>query len=258
MSDILTVKRREHLTPHMIRVTLTGSKIDTIDLNCHGANCKLFLPEPGQGVIEFEKAWADGPRPTVRTYTVRALRKDMREMDIDFVDHGDAGPASAWARRAETGAFLGFRGPGPVKVKSFYADRYLIIADMSAIPVAAATLEAMPDDAVGTAIFDIASIEDKQNLDMPAGIEPIWLVNTDAAKTRAAILNMVREMDFADVRVQTCIAGESTMIKELRKHLMVDQRLPKDDCYISGYWKIGLIEDEHQQMKRAEAEQVTA
>jgi NADPH-dependent ferric siderophore reductase len=258
MSDILTVKRSEHLTPHMIRVTLTGSKIDTIDPNCHGANCKLFLPEPGQDVIDFEKAWADGPRPTVRTYTVRALRKDMREMDIVFVDHGDAGPASAWARRAEPGAFHGFRGPGPVKVKSFFADRYLVIADMSAIPVAAATLEAMPDDAVGTAIFDIASIEDKQNLIMPAGIEPVWLVNTDAVKTRAKILKLVQEMDFTNGQVQTCIAGESTMIKELRTYLMVDQQLPKDDCYISGYWKIGLIEDEHQQMKRAEAEKASA
>jgi hypothetical protein len=27
--------------------------------------------------------------------------------------------------------------------------------------------------------------------------------------------------------------------------------VPKAEAYISGYWKIGLIEDEHQQAKRA-------
>lgn len=32
----------------------------------------------------------------------------------------------------------------------------------------------------------------------------------------------------------------------------VVQALPKDGTYISGYWKLGLIEDEHQKMKRAE------
>jgi NADPH-dependent ferric siderophore reductase len=43
------------------------------------------------------------------------------------------------------------------------------------------------------------------------------------------------------------------MIKTLRQDILVKRALPKEDCYISGYWKIGLIEDEHQQLKRAGA-----
>lgn len=33
-------------------------------------------------------------RPAMRTYTVRAHRADIREVDIDLLDHGDTGPGS--------------------------------------------------------------------------------------------------------------------------------------------------------------------
>jgi NADPH-dependent ferric siderophore reductase len=114
-------------------------------------------------------------------------------------------------------------------------------------------LEAMPADAKGTAIFEIMQAEDKQDFRIPAGIECHWIVNSDPHVASDVIPNMVKDMDWPEGRVQTCIAGESGMIKILRQELLVARGLPKEDCYISGYWKIGLIEDEHQQMKRAEA-----
>ena len=60
-------------------------------------------------------------------------------------------------------------------------------------------------------------------------------------------------MEWPPGRVQTCIAGESSVIKSLRDHLRNERSLPKADTYISGYWKIGLVEDDHQAQKRAEA-----
>ena len=41
--------------------------------------------------------------------------------------------------------------------------------------------------------------------------------------------------------------------KALRAFLHKEKALPREDTYISGYWKIGLIEDEHQEIKRLEA-----
>ena len=43
------------------------------------------------------------------------------------------------------------------------------------------------------------------------------------------------------------------MIRSLREYLAKEKRLPREDTYISGYWKIGLVEDEHQKVKRAES-----
>lgn len=248
---LFTVAAAWALTPHMIRVTFTAPEIAQMDPNCAGANCKLFLPNPGQSLADFTAQLEAGPRLTVRTYTVRAIRPKACEMDIDFVYHGDTGPASTWARQAQEGAFLGFAGPGLVKVESYYADSYLVVADMSALPLAAATLEAMPPDATGTAIFEIMSPQDAQDFAMPPGIDAHWVVNPHPDIPSRTIPDMIAAMDWPEGVVQTCIAGESGMIKELRQMLLVAKGLPKQDCYISGYWKIGLIEDEHQRQKRA-------
>lgn len=250
--NLLFVKKAWHLTPHMIRVTLTGAKVSNIAAGCEGAHCKIFLPEPNQSMSDFSQQLEDGPRPIVRTYTVRHIRPEVGEMDIDFVDHGDAGPASAWARQAKEGDFCGFGGPGSVKIKEFYADHYLVVSDMSALPVAVATLEAMPSNASGKAFLEITSPEDKQDMVAPDGIDIVWITNPNVHKGNAELTRMIHDMPWPDGTVQTCIAGESTMIKDLRKYLMVDRALPKKDAYISGYWKIGLVEDEHQAMKRTE------
>ncbi len=107
---LMRVQEAWHLTPNMIRVTPTLDEIKLMDGECAGANCKIFLPMPDQTMPDFVAQLNDGPRPAVRTYTVRHIRPQSAEMDIDFMDHGYAGPASAWARRARSGSFYGFAG----------------------------------------------------------------------------------------------------------------------------------------------------
>ena len=53
-----------------------------------------------------------------------------------------------------------------------------------------------------------------------------------------------------DQTVQTCIAGESTVIKAIRDEIFKVRGMKKDDAYVSGYWKVGMIEDEHQTYKQ--------
>ena len=247
---ILTVKDAFYLTPHMIRVVFTSPELASRPEGCEGANCKIFLPDVDQSADALIEQIENGPRPTVRTYTVRNFRKDELELDIDFVAHGDEGPASAFAMRAKAGDFIGFRGPSEVKIKDFYADWYLVAADMSALPVASATLEAMPRDANGLAIFEVQSEDDTQEIDAPEGVEICWLVQSDPHVASRAQEAMIRATEFPEGVIQTCIAGESGVIKGLRGYLTNETDIPKQDIYISGYWKIGLIEDEHQIQKK--------
>lgn len=250
---ILTVKDAFYLTPHMIRVVLTGPELSEVREGCAGANCKIFPPEQGMTRAELaDQIAGNGPRPVVRTYTVRAFRKDSLEIDIDFVAHGDNGPASRWAINAKPGDFLGLRGPSESKVEEFYADWYLIAADMSALPVVSATLEAMPRDAKGVAVFEVQSKEDIQQLDMPVGITAHWLIHPNPNQASTAQIDFIRAMDWPDGVCQTCIAGESGVIKAIRSFLTSEAQVPRIDTYISGYWKIGLVEDQHQIEKRAE------
>ncbi|MEL6233471.1 MAG: siderophore-interacting protein [Pseudomonadota bacterium] len=249
---LLQVAKAWHLTPHMIRVTFAGPALEGMPEGREGANCKILLPDPSESLTDFGERLAAGTVKLRRTYTVRAFRADKLELDIDFVDHGEGGPASAWARAARPGSFLGFSGPGPVKVQSFHADSYLLAADMSALPVVSATLEAMPRDATGLALLEVTSAEDKQTIDAPAGIEMRWLIHPHAHSASSAQIDAVRQMPWPDGRVQTCIAGEHGTVRDLRSFLLDEKRLDRADTYIAGYWKIGLVEDEHQELKRAE------
>ncbi|MEM6386093.1 MAG: siderophore-interacting protein [Pseudomonadota bacterium] len=249
---LLTVKRAWRLTPNMIRVTLVGPELAGFPEGREGGNCKLLIPEQGETRDDFADRLANGPAPIRRTYTVRAYRADEQELDIDFVAHGDNGPASRWATQASEGDFIGFMGPSTPKVTDFSADWYLVAADPSAIPVAAATLEAMPRDAKGVALFEVPTEEDRQPIDAPDGIEMHWLIHPHVEVPSTQQEDFIRGLQWPEGRVQTCIAGESGVIRSLRAFLQQEKALPRSDTYISGYWKIGLVEDEHQKMKRAE------
>ncbi len=248
---LLTVKDAWRLTPNMIRVTFSGPELDGFPEGREGGNCKLMIPDIDETRENFAKRLQDGPAPVRRTYTVRAFDREAREMSIDFVAHGENGPASRWASHAKPGDFIGFAGPSAPKVTKFDADWYIVAADPSALPVAAATLEAMPRDAKGVAVFEVTSLDDVQTINAPEGVEMHWLEHSDPNIASGAQEDFLRSMNWPDGRVQTCIAGESGVIRALRAFLHQEMNLPREDTYISGYWKIGLVEDEHQAMKRA-------
>ncbi len=247
---LLSVKSAWRLTPNMIRVVFAGPELAGFPPGREGGNCKLMIPEANETKSSFADRLQNGPPPVRRTYTVRKFDPDTQELTIDFVAHGDEGPASRWATHAKPGDFLGFAGPSAPKISHFDADSYLLAADPSAIPVAAAALEAMPRDAKGVAIFEVTSPDDKQDIDIPAGFDVHWLIQPDPHQPSRAQENLIWALNWPDGRVQTCIAGESGVIRSLREFLMNQKKLAKEDAYISGYWKIGLVEDEHQKAKR--------
>lgn len=51
-------------------------------------------------------------------------------------------------------------------------------------------------------------------------------------------VDLIRALPDLGPSVQTCIAGESSMIKALREEILKNRRIPKQNAYISGYWKL--------------------
>jgi NADPH-dependent ferric siderophore reductase len=250
---ILRVKKAFYLSPNVIRITYGGPELKGLPSGREGGNCKLIIPNEGQTHEGFADQLKAGEKFPVRTYTVRAFRENELEMDIDFVAHGTAGPASRWAMSAKEGDFCGFMGPSPSKIDKFQADWYLVAADLSALPLAAVTLEAMPRNAQGVAVFEITSASDKQDINAPKGVNIHWLIHPETHSVSIEQESFIRNLAWPEGRIQVCVAGESSAIKLLRKFILKEKEVSKKDAYISGYWKIGLIEDEHQKLKRKEA-----
>lgn len=230
------------ISPNMRRITLGGPALADFPRDQVGGYIKLFLKNPGQ----------EGP--AVRTYTVRSHREEENELDVDFVMHGDHGVASAWAMYTRVGDTVKVGGPGPKKIVDLAADWFFLVADMTALPALSVNLEALPKSATGYVVIEILDDNDRQELAAPPGVELHWVVATNPAAGREAVLACVREQAWLDGRAAIWAASEFDTMKALRQYFKKERRIPTSDAYISSYWKYGLREDEHKVIKKQDAD----
>ena len=173
---VLTVVNNLQLTTNMQRITFKADDLSDFDMETEGGYIKLMFNENGGTDLS---GIAEGTRPMMRTYTVRNLRKEQNQLDVDFVRHHHAntvmsaetgGFASAWAQNAINGDTISIAGPGSIKGLNHGADWFFLVADMTALPALSAKLEALPATAVGYAVIEINHRSDKQTLTKPQGI----------------------------------------------------------------------------------------
>lgn len=114
IQDIMTVTRKQVITPHYIRVFLTGkdSTLQAIANTHVGVNNKIFIPPKGSNKVVMPNVLnklttLPSQQAIRRTYTHRGIDLDNKELWIDFVAHGEDSPASGWAINANQGDKLG-------------------------------------------------------------------------------------------------------------------------------------------------------
>ena len=193
----VTVSGIQQLTPTFLRVTFTGPELSEFGTDGLDQRVKVMLPLPGVGLTPLDPsnwygAWRELPaekRNPLRTYTVRAVRPEFSEIDIDFVAHGDSGPASRWVTSAELGDELVIVGPtlrsdglvSGVEWKPGDATCVLLAGDETAAPAICAIVSSLPRDAKGCAFIEVPSIADALPIDAPEDVHVTWLARGDAA-----------------------------------------------------------------------------
>ncbi len=235
----LVVIRKQNITPNMLRITLGGENIQTIPEDQESGYVKLIFPKEGQ-------------KPLFRTYTIRHQR--AHEIDIDFVLHDDAGPASSWAKQAKADDIILVGGPGPKKLIEESTDWHILVGDMTALPAISVNLEKLPTHAKGYAVIEVTSKEDIQPLKHPSGIKLKWVVNPHPGENSHALLDEVKSLAWLPGSVSAWVACEFSAMKTLRNFFKNDVKLEKDNFYISSYWKLGINEDQHKEVKREDTE----
>lgn len=222
----------------LVRVTLGGAGFaqfeDRPDTDKY-VKLRFTPPEPGA-------------HPVTRTYTVRRVDAAAQTLDIDFVVHGDEGLAGPWAATAEPGARLSLMGPGGGYAPDADADWHLLLGDLSAVPAIAAALEALPVDAVGTALIEVDADDAIIDLVAPPGVEVRWIVDASHAADRLA--DAVRDLAWREGRVDVFAHGERESMKQLRRVLFDERGLSRAHVSLSGYWARGRTEDRFQAEKR--------
>ena len=242
----LTVKKVNLISSNMKRITFSGEDLFDFPENYESGYVKIRLPKSEKllNTDSTKKSFE------TRSYTIRSFRPGDLELDIDFLLHGDSGPASKWANSAQTGEIISFAGPGPVKLASESADWYLFVGDMTALPAISVNLERLPEDARGLAILEINSMEDKLKLEKPENLKIQWILNSDPTKGCTKLIDSFKNTKWEGNNPFVWVAGEFDLMRCAKKILKNEKKLPNDSIYFSSYWKIG---EEDKGMKKAKA-----
>jgi NADPH-dependent ferric siderophore reductase len=281
------VVRTEQLTPHLTRVVLGGDGFDTFTPNDFtDAYVKIVFVPDGIDVAALEQPLtldsfkalpaalgappARGGQPPVRTYTVRRVDTERREISIDFVVHGEHGVAGPWATAAVPGQPAYLMGPSGGYAPDPAADWHLLAGDEAAVPAISAALEALPDNAVGQVFIEVGAPDDEIDLTAPPGVDVTWiyrggradLVPGDQAGDHAPLIEAVKGASWLPGQVQVFIHGEAqTVMHNLRPYIRKERGVDaKWASSISGYWRRGRTEETFRQWKSelAKAEQANA
>ncbi|NJP88507.1 siderophore-interacting protein [Nonomuraea sp. FMUSA5-5] len=248
----LEVVRNTRLSPHFTTVTLGGPQLERLRPTGFDQTVRLFFPRDGQPGLTMptlsNEAWMaqvllqpKSRRPWVRNYTIRRARPEANEVDIEFVLHGDASPASAWAQRARPGDPAGIFDMGISYLPPAGAAWHLLAGDESALPAILAILDSAPASLVAEVFLEVPSSADiRTDVTAPEGARIHWLPRDGSGAIPGALaLETVKRASLPDGRFYTWVAGESRLATGLRRHLVNERGAAKGDVAFFGYWRHG-------------------
>jgi len=206
----------------------------------------VLLPPPGRTELGIDSSFtwegaqelAEEDRPVGAYYTLREWRADTHELDMLFVLHGDTGPASAWAARAQPGDAVALWGPREGWDPPPGAEWYLLVADDTGLPAVACILETLPDGARVQVIAEVDDETEHQELPVRPGVDVRWCHRYGAEPgTTTLLLDAVRALTFPPGTGYVWGGAESRAMTQVRKLARQERGLPRASVLLVGYWR---------------------
>jgi NADPH-dependent ferric siderophore reductase len=244
----LRVLRTALVTPRMARITLGGDELAGYPDFAADQRIKVFLPVPGQERPAMPRptsggpTWPPGePRPVVRSYTVRRFDPDAGELDVDFVLHGEHGPAASWAAGARPGDWIGVSEPGGRYQPDPDAAAHLVIGDESALPAIATVLDALRAASGLVEVYvEVADRSDEQPLRGSGRTTVHWLHRGAEPAGRPLVTTLTSAAPPSGVAPEDCqawLSAESAAVRDIRALLLDEWGLRRRRVYATGYWR---------------------
>lgn len=249
----ITAQSWRDLGPRLRRIVFHSPTLADYPFRCNGAHIKIFLPHADGSAPQLPTftphgpAWADpARRPVARTYTLRAFDAAACTLTIDFVLHGDNGPASRFAEQVQAGQVLGISDPaGPVPMLT-PASNYLLAGDLTALPALAAMLADMAHTATGDILLWLPDRADLPTggdaLPLPPGVR-LHTFFGGLEQAQALVSTAQHCCPSPAVEDFAWFAGEATMVAALRALARQHWQLPRPRCYAVPYWRAGESEE---------------
>lgn len=287
------VQRIVELSPGFRRVTLVSSDFRFFATHGLDQRIKLMFPIPGAGASDlgadddesmltggwFEK-WRglpDARRSPIRTFTVRAIRPHLNEIDVDFQWHGLGGPAAQWLAAASIGSDVVVVGPDArsetstagIDWRPGSARELLLVGDGTSAPAICSIIESLAEGVRARAFILVPTADDAQDVVSRADAEISWVTGgiDEAVRSWAALasakltagssvgrhpvgLDDDQPMPWGSPAssvgdVYAWVAGESALVKRLRRLLVNELGVDRSRVAFMGYWRRGASESQN-------------
>ena len=261
----ITLSRRTHVSASLVKFTFTGPDVSQMATYAPDQRIKLFFPEGGRNLnplFEIAKlddhdwcgayrALPDTQRPAMRTYTIRALRPEQAEVDVEFVLHGDSGPASRWAMQACPGDRLAMTAPvanaeGPAMGYEWKPPqsvrRILLIADETALPAAAGileTIDGLPLTPKIEALFEVPRSDDVQPLPQAATLHWLARDTEPGCQHGELLLRALRDIDLQQEIVS--LGGTPASVSNSGEHASTKDETSQDEN--APLWETAILDN---------------
>jgi NADPH-dependent ferric siderophore reductase len=251
------VASTERLTPSLVRVVLEGGDLAELVMpDATDAYVNIALPPAHASypsVFDPADLRDSHPRdqwPARRRYTVRAWDPQTHRLTLDFVVHGDSGIAGPWADRAQPGDVLVFTGPSGGYRPDAGADWHLMVGDESALPAIAASMEVLPGGARAVVRLVCDGPEHELPLTTEADLDVQWLHRRGDESDSSLLVDAVRALSFESGRPFGFVHGEADEIRAVRRHLLAERGLTRQDLSCSPYWRRTMTDEDWRMIKR--------
>ncbi|KKB60942.1 hypothetical protein WM40_26210 [Robbsia andropogonis] len=226
-----TIQSITERSPGMLRMTLSGADLKTMNVSSPAMWVKLFPGHDGS---------PDSAAPIGRAYTIRKHEVEQGRITID-VSLDSGGMLATWAKLAYVGDLCGVAGPrGGFDAFPSDCETLLVAGDMSGVPAIEAIVESAPEH-VEVQAFVVAKPEDC-NLEIRLGGNRIirWV---DPGNDPTIANHLLRDAVVAQVAFRRSAyvwaAGEASLIRELRRGLITSLQVNPRRITTTGYWKRG-------------------
>jgi len=213
----------------------------TIRLRLGGPELHELKCIPGQHV-RIATGATDAGNPLarmgdLRTYSVWHHDPDAGELHLCVLDHGD-GPGARWARTAQVGQEVRFRGPEGSFTLRDDADYHLFAGEETAAVAVGAMLRALPENVPVHGAIETAT--DADRLPLPRATELSRPLRGTASATRSeTLLEAVRDLTLPPTPGVAYLAGEARTIQLITKHLVSERLWPRRAIRTKPFWTPG-------------------
>lgn len=253
---LIKVQSWHNLSPNLRRIVFHSPELADYPFERNGAHIKIFLPLPGQNEPELPEMTERGPRwpnkaaaPYKRSYTLSAFDRQAHTISIDFVLHGDNGPASAFAENVQSGQTIGLSPPAGKRGLIEAAPACLLVGDLSALPAITAMLADMPPDTRGRVLLWLPEAADlPADLPKPVGMAVQLFTDADP-EPLAQLVRAAADWQAEDADYRVWFAGEAEMVAALRPIARNTWQLPAERCYAVPFWRRGDSEEAYHQQR---------